>query len=361
MFFIILCFIILCFIVLVGLFFGNKKSLPIFMVLVGLCIILMGYNYDNPDYENYVIRYDIATYPNTDNMLSLLDISDSSIQAFCKEIGVQTYGQYRLVLSSILFMVFGCFAYKKCNYCNLYLVLYILFYLILDIIQIRNFEAFVVLLPFIPLLSRKGLVPTILYIGGVLLSSTIHFSMVFFSIFALISIDSKRIKFSLLLLALVTYSYAFSLLQQTEAFERVSGYAHSSIIGALFNSVFVVFNYYILNNVFCKKCEQYSSNAIIFHGLTPAFIKSFNIVLLFIIPIFFINASIGRVFRYASLVNLIFMLNTLGCCTNKQKKGLIALILMYVFFFGYLHIFGRMEIVDSVMNNNFILNFLKIG
>ena len=118
----------------------------------------------------------------------------------------------------------------------------------------------------------------------------------------------------------------------------------------------MLFNYHILVNIFFRQSRHVEMSFTRSYSLSPDFIKSFNTVLLFVIPLFFINAIIGRYCRYASLINLIFMLNVISDCKTQSRKKLFVLTLIYAAFFGWLHIYGRMEVVDQVLNHNRVLD-----
>lgn len=336
----------------------KKKSWSVFALLLFFCYILMGYNTQNPDYDNYLVRFDIASYPDSNNLLSLLDVSDSSFQAFCKDLGVQTYESYRLILTGLVLAIFGLFVYEKCVCCNVFLLIYIICYLLLDIVQMRNFEAFVILMPFIPLLSKRKLKFTLIYVGGVLLSATIHFSMIFFLLFSFIGIPSKRTRLILIALFLLALIPVSTVMSGNAAIDRVDGYTRSGVWGALFGSFFVVLNYFTMKMVSRISQTQFTRTPKRrgYTQLNAYLIEELNFMLLMIIPFYFINSTISRLLRNISILNVIFILNTIySIFPYRQKNKLYVVLIIYIFYFAINYIYSNPSVYVTVLTNNSFL------
>ncbi len=336
----------------------EKRAWPFFLIILWACYVLMGYNTENPDYYNYVVRYDIASYPNTDNLLSLLDMSDNSFQALCKDLGILTYVQYRKILTGALMILFGWFVYRECYWRNLFIAIYLGCYLIIDIVQIRNFEAFIILLPFIPLLAKRSLPHTLIYVGGVLLSATFHFSTIFFILFAFINIKSRKLRVSLIVLLIFILLPMMSDLSDSAVVNRVEDYKRSGVLGALFGVFFVVLNYLMIKQIakLSQNGTTIKSKTEFFTHLTPQFMTELNFMLLMLIPFYFVNATTGRLFRYTSLLNVMFILNTMASVASYKIKSKLALALMlYILFFALYFIYLKPEMCSLVLNNNSLL------
>lgn len=320
----------------------------------------MGYNTSNADYDSYVNRYDWASYPDGGDMMSVLDITDETIQAFFKEIGIVDYATYRIIYSAIIITIFGWFVSRVCEYRNVFMAIYLTFYVILDTIQIRNFSGLVVLLPFIPLLQKNSLLSTLLYVGGVLLSSTIHFSMISFLIFAFINIKSKKLRIIGIILFLLFLVLSASIISSTAAFDRVDGYQRSSVLGALYGATIVIFNYLMMKKAtnYYKRYMSGQSCQLTISRIGYGLIGDLNFFLLFIIPIYFINASIGRIFRYMSIINVIFLLNMISMMgIRKSKRMWIVLTIIYISYFALFFIYLKPEVFYPVLTSNSIFTF----
>lgn len=316
----------------------------------------MGLNYDNPDYDNYVLRYKYAEYPSELNIFNLLDVGFTIIQSYSKESYGIDYPIFRLILSICLFILLGLIIYNKCKYYNLLFSYYLLFYLALDEIQIRNFTSFVILLPFL-LYFIKNLTwnSLIIYVYGVSLAFTFHFSAVFYLIFCLIYFKSNKLKtiFTICILFLmISIKYVSSDLAMLS---RTEEYNAPSLLGVLANSALLVINYLFIKystthfeykkNIYITKYHSYQicdSNIII----------QLNMILLILIPLIFMNAVIIRIFRFLSFVNLLYLFNELYLNSIvKRKIFLLIYITLYVMFIN-LFWFNEPEVFPSILKNN---------
>ena len=109
-----------------------KDNNYIFGLLVLSAIMIMGLNTDNPDYDNYVDAFEYAEYPYQFNIFEVIDIGFKLLQAFVKSIGIDSYEKFRFLLSVLLFIIFGATICKYCKYKNLFIAIYIFFYIALD-------------------------------------------------------------------------------------------------------------------------------------------------------------------------------------------------------------------------------------
>ena len=313
----------------------------------------MGFNYDNPDYDNYVVRFELAEYPTTDNILSILDFGYDCFQAFFKDVGITDYNHFRRVQALLVFIVLGIFTYKNCYYKNVFLYIYIFCFLILDTVQIRNLVAFIVLIPFIPLLRRKDKKACLLYTLGLVLSISFHFSMVFFSIFIIMFVKSRRNKIIAVFLLAILFAFSATIISQLPAFDRVSDYSRSSVLGAAFMASHCVISTYIIDKIFYPATLNIAGTQVM--NLPPSLMRAFNTLFLIIIPFFLINASINRIFRYVGLVNIMFMLNVIYYARGHIRRKLTIWLLLYATYFGIYYVYMKPEVYESVLSyNNFL-------
>lgn len=331
----------------------RSRLLLLILSFYGACVL--GFNYDNHDYENYVNRFKWATYPNTDDLLTILDFGSNFFYAFVKDIGVMDYERFLILQAFLIFAFVGVFAYKKCLYPNLYIYIYIVCFLIIDTIQIRNFVAFLILLPFIPYLGHCDKKSLFMYLFGLFLSTSYHFSMISFSIFTLLFVKSrirKVIFVTFILLLLIAFSSIFS---QMPAFERVDGYTRSSLWGAIFMSSHCLISTFFIVKVFYPSSAQNSELKKM--SISPDLIKRMNIVFLLILPIFLINASISRMFRFVAMINILFMLNVIYYSIGKKRQMLSFVLFVYIFYFGCYYIYSRPEVYKTVLIYNHFLSW----
>lgn len=334
--------------------FKLKSNKFLFFILLLIGSFTMGLNNMNPDYDNYVIWFKEADYPSDFNIFEVLDAGYKFIQSYAKDVYSTEYADFRLALCISLFIIFGITVYKNCKYYNMFLSYYILFYLALDEIQIRNFTSFVILLPFLLYyLNNLTLKSLLIYIGGVLLAFTFHFSAIFYLIFCILFIKSKKIEILIGSVIVACFGILKIILSNMVMFDRVSNYETPSILGALAGALVLIGNY-----IFVKKITQNFTHKNIQRFINiknylfnPTIIIQLNLLLFILIPLIFMNTLVLRVFRFVSIINLIFLFNLLYINHEPQKKRkLLAYITGYVAFIS-LYWFNRESVFSYIINN----------
>lgn len=183
--------LILLFVVLVCVLSYKKSKLVAFAVMV-LAWILFAFNYDNPDYENYVARYDsISTWFGVLEQ-GVSDVGFALIMRWFYVIGFNVYYHFKFVFIIIPLLCYYYFAIKSVKYFAIWAFLYLAFYTTLDITQLRNFVGFSLVLVLFPLLERDSIKSNIMFLVGVFFASTIHFSMAFFGVMGLRMVKRKN-------------------------------------------------------------------------------------------------------------------------------------------------------------------------
>lgn len=340
----------------------KRRNIFVYIALVTLCILLCGLNYDNPDYIAYENRYNWASYPTEFNIISVLDISFTFLQVFCKDIGIASYQDFRLILSGLIYIYLAIVVSKYCIYRNLFFAIYIFAYLPLDIVQIRNFFAFVVLMPFLLLLNHPSSKNLLKYFVGLLIAFTIHFSSIIFSIFGFIGIKNKRTKIVLIVCiavsVIVMYPFIRFVMNSSAAVDRVDGYFQPSIFGALLLSSYLLLNYVMIlllpqipNSITTFIKSRFNLNVSV---ITYSFINKINFLLLFLIPLVFMNGSVLRLFRFISIINIIYILNILYY--SRKNKGLLYLAVgIYTLFFAFVFSYSKTEVIEAISMNYLFL------
>lgn len=252
---------------------------------------------------------------------------------------------------------------KYCVYRNPFFVIYSFCYLSLDLIQIRNFFAFSILLPFLLALNKPGAKSLWTYLIGLATSFTFHFSMFFFSIFSVIGIKRKSTKIavvsSILILIILLFPIFYTLLSASAAFEHAQLYDTPSFLGGAFMMSWQFCNYFLIKFV----SKKYNRRPIILlqsnkdmvmksHSITNKYINNLNLCLLLISPLVLLNGTVTRIFRYISLVNLMYLLNVLyNQKGRKSKYDILVIILIYSLFFAIEYIFSDPKVYSSIFNN----------
>lgn len=341
-------FLFFC-IIIISLSFLRKRSTIIFLILSVIGFLIIGLNYDNPDYTNYVIAFQNAYMPDDFNIFEVLDIGNKIILAKSIDLGFDQYEDFRLFYSFTLFLIFATTIFKSCIYPACYMGIYILFYLLLDEIQFRNFSSFVILFPFmiyyINHQTKKGLLT---YLIGIIIAFTLHFSAIFYGIFCLTLIKSNKLKIALICITIILLIVAVALEAQLAMIDRVQNYERPSFLGASYGCFLLFVNYFYIKWI-NEKCNV---NKNIYSKIFSNYniIIQINLLLLLICPAIFINVTISRIWRFISLINLIYLLNIIYTCNPKKKKLLIFSSVIYCLFVTYS--FNKTEgVIESLFNN----------
>lgn len=341
--------VVLCIILIIILSFFKKKSTVIFILLSIIGSLIVGLNFDNPDYENYVIGFQNALIPDNFNIFEVLDIGNKIILAKSKDLGFLNYEDFRLYYSIILFIVFALTIFKYCKLPAFYMGLYILFYLALDEVQFRNFSSFVILLPFIIYYihhqNKKGL---IIFLFGIFIAFTLHFSAIFYGMFCLTVIKSKSLRVFLICLMCILFVLMGYLESQLAFLDHVEDYERPSILGAFFVCFFLFANYFYIRWIEKKYVGDNNSNSkacSVFYVIVQI-----NLLLLMICPAIFINSTVTRIWRFVSLVNLIFILNIISLRNIKNNRTLVLSSVIYSLIVSSRFNFAD-GVFDSILNN----------
>lgn len=337
--------------------YNSKNNKVLYLLSCIFCVLIIGFNYDNPDYYNYEVRYNAADFPQEFNIFHVLDIGYTLIQACCKELGIFEFQKFRMVLAILIMAIYGITIFKYCKYYSLFMAYYILFYLPLDQIQIRGFLAFVTFLPFfLNFIKKRSTQAIILYFLGILISFTIHFSAIFFLVFCILWFKSKKVKFIFSVICLLAFMLTGYVSSELAMLDHISDYDKPTVIGAFAGCSLLIINYFFIKVIFDhyvnnrknKKLNIFKKTKMI--EMDSNIIIQVNLLMLLFIPLLFFNATILRIFRYVTIVNVIYLLNVLSLCDLIHKKNNIRLLILIYLVFIFLRIY-QPSVLPSVFNN----------
>lgn len=337
-----------------------KKSKPLAFAIMALAWILFAFNYDNPDYDNYVARYDsISTWFGVLEQ-GVSDIGFALIMRWFYVIGFNDYYHFKFVFIIIPLLCYHFFAIKSVKYLAFWAFLYFAFYTTLDITQLRNFVGFSLVLVLFPLLERDSIKSNIMFLIGVLFASTIHFSMAFFGVMGLRMVKSKKKRVLLIIIVLIVVfvlrGVLFSSMQESSYYNKVDGYTRTSILGALVTSFLFVANYLMMHFNYLQYKKDTRSGEISNEKVAYEMnlVNTLSLYLLFLIPFVFINAMPSRILRFASLIEIGFLLNY-AYLSNRRRKKLITICFSIAFFF---FIWTLGAVIDGLKYNYFFNYFI---
>lgn len=331
--------------------FINKKNRFIFILLWCACVLVVGLNYDNPDYANYELAFNNASMLAEFDIFKVLDIGTKTILSTAKELGINNYPDFRLAYSIVLYILFGITIYKNCRYGALFFALYLISYIILDEIQFRNFSSFVVILPFlIYYINNQTLKGLTVFIIGDLLAFTLHFSAIFYLLFCLSMLKSKTLKIAICIATIIIGFIGF-LESNLAMIDHTSHYDAPTTLGAVASCLLLAGNCFYIVHI---KKQYLNKSALVF---SPKIRKNFEIIqqinflLLLLCPAVFMNATVLRIWRFTSLVNLIYILNlAFAYSGNKAETKLTVSALIYSCLIG-MWFNNELGVYESFFNN----------
>jgi hypothetical protein len=315
---------------------SSKKSKPVAFVILAIAWLLFAFNYDNPDYSNYVIRFDAVSSWYGIAEQGVTDAGFSLIMHWFYVLGIDDYFQFKLIISAISLLCYFYFAKRSLVYPAFWAFLYLAFYTTLDITQLRNFIAFSFILALFPLLEKDTFKADIAFLIGVLFVSTIHFSMLFFLVMGLKLIKKKELKIALAIIVLlalyVVGGRLTGALQSSMYYDKVDAYARTSSLGAMVTTSLFVVNYLIVHFIYEKsKMGLQAANKTISTELTLA--NNLALYLLLLIPFVFINSLPIRILRLSTLIELGYLLNYASAINGRKRNYMLALCFLIALFY----------------------------
>ena len=305
-----------------------KKNNYLAFVVFSIAWVLFAYNYDNADYENYVARFDAVFSSLGGGTQTIAEPGVALVMRWFCFLGVENYEQFKFWIAMISLGLFLFYGIKHVKYVATWAFIYLVCYSTLDVTQFRSFIAFSFVLPCIPLLQQKGLIPKAVYVMVTLFASSIHFSMLFFLVLPLLFIKNTTVKLSLILLAIVIVYTLRGFIINSSYFAKVENYSRSSVLGAIVTSSIIVGNYFMM--VFIR--WKYKKININNPNKTVAVIASdFEIgrkvalAMLLFIPFVFINSMPLRILRFMSLVEIGYLLNYAAILPKRDSRIILAL------------------------------------
>lgn len=325
-----------------------------FVFVIALLMIMLKfitkYNYSFPDYISYYNAYSIVGSLGV-NGYTQMEIGFRVLCLIFNEFGF-TYDQFYLVLVVFsLFLIFrtiSFFSRKK----SFVLLMYIVFPFFLDLVQIRYLLASSLVLYSIKYLTTKFKKRYVLvYLIFNIIAVSIQVTTAYYFIFLLAKFFKQKniIKISAIGIVIITIvsGKLGGLLMSSELTSHYAAYTGNTIkpIGSISIMILMLFNIISI----CKFISKFKNEKESFLSL----IIRLNITVLPIMPIFFINTDIFRIYRNLLVLNNCVFVNS---ALNFRREDGDLIIYYFVFlgsFLGIVYIF----LVNS--NINLIKLFLN--
>lgn len=336
----------------------KKNSSIIFYSGIFLNWCIMAGNTLNSDYYTYLQAY---KYINTKTIIN--DVGWNFLMKIFNNFGFD-YNSFLMVIiafSMILFAYSINFFTKKRL---IFLLTYMICYLVIDTIQIRNFVSFVIVLYAITILIKSNSLNNFKFIVLVFVASSIHITSLFF--LCVLIFNNRHISINIYIIALVLLLIVFLQMSPLIRNQLISvftffgkNYSNNYIVGFgyLYILIICIISYAVLNYAVLKGkkgSKNFSEFSIICSNLTTL---SF-----FVIPLCMVNMNAFRIIRYVQVINLLFIsnqqfdiLNDTYTVLNKSNFFIrIGNLLSCLCWFDFIYfIFGTYEtLIKPVLENN---------
>lgn len=326
----------------------SGRSKILFVISFLFAWLLIAGNYDNADYNQYLIRYERG-------MEVIVDFGFSALCTLFSDLGYD-YQTFKAIVSFFCLLLVYSSISKLCKTPSKGAAFFLIFPFIVDITQFRNFVSYSFVFFAVPYLFKDGFKNTIKYVIIVLAASTIHTTSLFYLLFILTRYRLKKWHVFALIVGVFIAKEAIKLYMAL-AFEtdKLDFFDKPSIAGALFSSFIIILNCYVVWFVFKKRKNIPSRGS----DLPSMFCSETtwlycNLLLLVVIPFLFDNGNYIRIFRNVVLLNMIFIYNS----PYLKRELKFSLICGYLVYFTYTTYFSGTYFSDvfmPVFNNNSIL------
>lgn len=328
--------------------FFFKKSKIISTLLFFLMWGLFGWNYWNADYMMYKNMYGI---PISELNFFGYEGGYSFLIFCCRSIGFNFHQFYILISAIVLLLIFRFF--DAFSYLPAFLtVCFFWFFFPLQFVLFRNFIAFSIML--------QGLIPVLKnekysnekYIFFVLLASTIHISSLFYLVF-LLGFRKSKIKIKtisllvvgLLIVLLLSHNYVFSVLSLIH--EKKVLFYRTSLSLFLAYSFIQILNLFVIN-YFLKLDNRLGEKE---NTRANRIVLNINILMLFLIPVYYEMAVFVRILLNFSIVNIVFIINKSFIVDNRIFPKILFLAYLFFWFFGFIYFVRETTIVPLFFKN----------
>lgn len=293
-----------------GSVFPRSKVIGLFIIVF---VWILNFNISNPDYIPLQNTYEAESYGEIGYRFLCKIFNSRGVNYFFFKIGIAAFSLL------LLYRFISIYAKYPAYIAALYMII-----CPLDVVQNRNFFAFMILINAIPYLGRFSIQNLIKYYFFLLLACSIHASLVFFFFLPFLQKDvlsyflkSKGTIFVLSIIMIPILYYCLSNLIDADVQSRSQAYFENptSLVTKVGVLMLCTFNY-----LFVKRYQRYAytnrtyQNKVIektsYIVYNPCqFVIALNMLFLLLSPMIMINITFLRLLRFVILINIIYMLN----------------------------------------------------
>lgn len=320
----------------------RNKSRAVFVLEFLFAWLLIAGNFDNADYEQYLIRYQRDLGVLTDPGFSLLCNLFNGLG--------WDYQSFKALLSFVCLLLVFSTIHKMSRYPALGGAIFLIFPFIIDITQFRNFVSYSIVIGGLPYLFKPGKRNLLKYSLIVLVAGLFHTASLFYLSFVLTRYRLKVWHVAAMTAGVFVVKEAvklfFSATFETNKLEAVET---SSMMGAIFGSVVLIMGIVLIWYAY----RQMRPFLMKHRRLVPYLRRTrapwlrfctqrtwlyCNILFLMIIPFLFDNGNYIRICRNMALMNMLFVSNAFYI---KKKMRTAILVVYYAYFVGTTYLIGN--------------------
>ncbi|OPB97078.1 hypothetical protein BAS10_08560 [Elizabethkingia meningoseptica] len=269
-----------------------------------------------------------------------------------KQIGFDFQNFFKII-SFIILMILGIFTLKFSKYPALFIGVFLLAYLPIQYVLLRNFLAFSIVLLGIMYYLNGGNKRKYILLLSIFAATTIHISSLFYFLvyFAFVY---PTLKLSKIVFYIILGVIIFSIFNSFILPKLIGNVGGRDTLYLTNFPQFLLFSVYqIINYIMIK--WYFKNNTSIESNHINLLIKM-NMYLLFLIIIYFNYAIFIRIFLNLSLINVLFMLNTINIKKeNGIQRGLVLVVYILFFFMEFIYPVNKDSLIP-LYNKNLIFN-----
>lgn len=296
------------------------------IMLLSFCWIILSGNTFNPDTISYVRMYEGTSGKHEIGFMFLCDLIYS--------LG-RTYQEFRIIVYSIILFLLFIFAKRVKANCFWVFLLYLIYPLFLDGIQIRSALSYAIALVGVTLLYSNSKYNILKFILVIFLAGTIHYMALFYLvfIFSKLGINKKTflkiVSMLTVILLVMLYLYPKSIVELIAfSSNKVKGnFIHHARIGIIVSIALHLGGFYLYRKEYIRQMNtgKWDSKYDIHYKI--------NILMLLLVPFYAFSMNFFRIYRLMIFSNNAFIFNeSIGqrkfTCSKVQLEAVLYVILL---------------------------------
>ena len=330
----------------------RSKIFALILFFIMWCIF--GWSYDIHDYPNYE-----ETFVNSQSMieLGLVNIGYNYINYFfCSK--DWSFFEFRILYSFICIFALFVVIYKYSIRPSIVLILYGITIFFVDLVQMKNFLAYLFCLFGLGYLLDNNIKGKIKYLVCISIAVSIHIATIFYIIFIFTDLQKKIQWKKVFILGLVSSAFlpkvihTVIIISGLRIHDTLFNYSIFSLIPStavlLFN-IFVV-RYFTNYNPLPSKFPLFKLGS---DKKSVNLIYNINVLCLFLMPLAYLSAVSMRLDRNLVIINLIFILNRI--IMNRYRMTYSQSIILIIWMtFNFLYFVFSTGVIGNIISNNYL-------